>query len=112
MRVSLRLSKRIASSGSKLGVASILVFSVLLGVVLKNPQIAHAYSLPAYNYTNSFDTSGGGTAYVSGVAADSDNNTYVVGTFSGTVNFAGSQGNDTITDAQGGATDGFITKYN
>jgi hypothetical protein len=89
-----------------------LVFSSVLVVGLNSPQIAHASSLPGYNYTQSFDTTPGGSAYPYQIATDSNDNTYVVGTFAGSVNFAGSQGSDIQTDANGSATDGFITKYN
>jgi hypothetical protein len=63
-----------------------------------------------YAWTRIFN--GSGLTYVSpyGIAADSNGNVYVDGEFSGTVNFAGSQGTDNQTDA-GGSGDGYLAEY-
>jgi len=97
---------------SCLGIATVMVFSLVASLMIATPQTAHAATLPAYRYTRTFDTSASG-AYAQGfgVATDAQGSIYVTGDFSGTVVFDGTGGSDSRT-AGGGNEGFFITKYN
>ncbi|HEY5267819.1 MAG TPA: SBBP repeat-containing protein, partial [Candidatus Saccharimonadales bacterium] len=89
----------------------ILVTATLTPLTLLPSHPAKAQSLPAYNYTKTFDTTNGSASGLD-VATDSSGDVYVTGTFNGTVVFDGVGGHDSQTDPGGGNVDTFLTKYN
>jgi hypothetical protein len=64
----------------------------------------------SYGWTQTLVNNSSSYIGVSGVAADSSGNVYITGDLDGSLNFAGTSGNDTQTDA-GGSGDDFLTKF-
>ena len=92
------------------GLSILLVGLTLVPILSSTTKKASADStLPAYNYTKTFDTTNG-TAFGLYVSTDSSDNIYVLGNFTGTVVFNPSDPSTSVT------TDGnnnmFLTKLN
>jgi hypothetical protein len=85
----------------------VLAVSTLASMSLISPIRVKAATLPTYRYTETFDSSSG-QAQANTVATDSSGDIFQVGQFSGTVNFAGTQGTDNQTSSNFGV---FLTKY-
>jgi hypothetical protein len=85
--------------------ASLVSGILLVGAV----PIAAAMSItPAYRYTTTSVASGNTYITASALASDTSGNTYTVGPFQGSVNFAGNSGNDTQTTSNFST---YITKH-
>lgn len=87
---------------------AVLVIGGIAGVL---PQQAMAAALPApvYRYTDNFIIGGSGYAQANAVTTNPAGDVYIAGDFNGSVNFAGSRGNDTIASS---VITSFLTKYN
>ena len=95
---------------SNVGLSILLVGLTLVPILSSTTKKASAdTTLPAYNYTKTFDATNG-NAYGEYVATDKYNNIYVYGTFNGTVIFNPNDPSTSITAANEN-TDIFLTKF-
>ena len=91
-----------------IGVSILLIGLTLVPLLTANVSKAHAATtLPAYNYTRTFDATNG-SAEADYVATDKNNNVYVYGYFNGTVIFNPSDPSTSITSTNYNI---FLTKY-
>lgn len=82
------------------------LFVIAIVISLTNVQLAFAND-GVYNFTYAFGSTGADVAY--DIAIDSNDNKYIVGYYTGTVDFDPTQNTDNKTAA--GSTDFFISKY-